>query len=471
MNDSAADRVSHFGSTFICLSSVANFKMNKLVLLFLFSVLLLVNLLCVDAAAAAAKKAPVHKAPVKKAPAPSALKAGESLRSGHCLGSSNSRWRFCVRGDGNLAIWSVEKKVNHLKYFSNFQWADTKNSPYSLSLSEFNRLSLHNKNNKTLWAQTFPSPLNITANSSALHIDASGNVQLSHGKAVAWKISPIASVLRSGQQLYQGQCLVSKNGKFSACIGRKGQLAVRQGKKGLYLPPVPKFKSTKGKKAPSEPFWASLDSNNNFVIRSHNGATFSTRTAKGKKNSASLNMRNDGNLVLVVSKKAVWNSKAAEKKLHPPQPHGNKYCTINSPSLSLVKGFEGFRSNVYYDSVGVRTIGYGCTSACSGMSHISEPAAAKLLSNMLQNSYGSCVRSRVTRTLTLNQYGALTSFVYNLGCGVLSGSLLSNINSGNWRAATSSMLQYCHAGGQVLAGLVRRRQAEVHLFNAKSTLC
>jgi hypothetical protein len=36
----------------------------------------------------------------------------------------------------------------------------------------------------------------------------------------------------------------------------------------------------------------------------------------------------------------------------------NAVC-INRASINLIEGFEGFRANWYYDSVGVRTIGYG----------------------------------------------------------------------------------------------------------------
>jgi len=150
---------------------------------------------------------------------------------------------------------------------------------------------------------------------------------------------------------------------------------------------------------------------------------------------------------------------------------GNGACTINTASLDLVKSFEGFVGHVYYDSVGVRTIGYGCTSACDSMTSISEPEAATMLSEMLQNDYGACVRSKVTHPLTENQYGALTSFVYNLGCGTLEGNLLSYINSGDFSAAESDMLQYDHAGNQVLAGLQRRREAEVALMKESSPMC
>jgi len=151
--------------------------------------------------------------------------------------------------------------------------------------------------------------------------------------------------------------------------------------------------------------------------------------------------------------------------------NGNGNCKINAPGLNLIKSFEGFRAHWYNDGTGTMTIGYGCTWECKGVKSLTEPQAAARLSSSLQSRYGSCVRSRVSHHLTENQYNALTSFVYNLGCGVLSGNLLNDLNRGNMGAATATMKQYTHAGGRVLAGLVRRRNAEVALFNQRSGMC
>jgi LysM repeat protein len=87
----------------------------------------------------------------------------------------------------------------------------------------------------------------------------------------------------------------------------------------------------------------------------------------------------------------------------------------------------------------------------------------------MKSKYGACVRKYVTTTLTNNQYGALSSFVYNLGCGGLTGgSVLRKINSRDFGGAAATMKSYVYAGGHKLAGLVRRRNAEVALFNKKA---
>jgi len=133
--------------------------------------------------------------------------------------------------------------------------------------------------------------------------------------------------------------------------------------------------------------------------------------------------------------------------------------------VQLVKGFEGFDANFYRDSVGVLTIGYGhaCQpdSACNNIhAPLSEHQAATMLATELNQKYGPCMRRAITHPLNNNQYSALTSFAYNLGCGIFKGNLLSALNSGNFASASSIMQQYNHAGGRVLAGLTTRRRAE-----------
>jgi len=152
----------------------------------------------------------------------------------------------------------------------------------------------------------------------------------------------------------------------------------------------------------------------------------------------------------------------------------NAKCQVNVAGTNLVKSFEGFRSHWYYDSVHVRTIGYGCTFECAGMKSITEPQAAAKLRQLLSTQYGACVRNKVTHHLTGNQFSALVSLVYNTGCGSMSGGLLSALNKGSkasMNTATKHIMMWDHAGGRVLSGLLRRRKAEVKLFNTPSALC
>lgn len=69
------------------------------------------------------------------------------------------------------------------------------------------------------------------------------------------------------------------------------------------------------------------------------------------------------------------------------------------------------------------------------------------------------------RQLNQNQFDALVSFAFNLGCGNLR-EIADDLNKNDFTGATANMKQYVNAGGNVLPGLVRRRNAEVDLFNS-----
>ena len=121
------------------------------------------------------------------------------------------------------------------------------------------------------------------------------------------------------------------------------------------------------------------------------------------------------------------------------------------------------------DSVGVWTIGYGWTQPVdgklirSGMS-IKQETAERLLKTGLV-SYESDVSRLVKVALTQGQFDALVSFTYNLGARSLSTStLLRKLNAGDYSGAADEFLRWNKAGGKVLNGLTRRREAERALF-------
>ena len=131
----------------------------------------------------------------------------------------------------------------------------------------------------------------------------------------------------------------------------------------------------------------------------------------------------------------------------------------------LLKFFEGCRLTAYQDSVGVWTIGYGHTKGVhAGMSITQEEAEQMLLTEL--EEYEGYVEKYVTVPLTQNQFDALVVWVYNLGpTNFRKSTLLKELNSGNYTAAGNEITKWNKAGGKVLAGLVKRREAEALLFN------
>nr|WP_257627167.1 lysozyme [Enterobacter roggenkampii] len=137
--------------------------------------------------------------------------------------------------------------------------------------------------------------------------------------------------------------------------------------------------------------------------------------------------------------------------------------------IALIKQFEGCRLTAYQDSVGVWTIGYGWTKPVDGKPiragmTIKQETAERLLKTGLV-SYENEVSRLVKVDLTQGQFDALVSFTYNLGARSLSTStLLRKLNAGDYAGAADEFLRWNKAGGKVLNGLTRRREAERALF-------
>lgn len=137
--------------------------------------------------------------------------------------------------------------------------------------------------------------------------------------------------------------------------------------------------------------------------------------------------------------------------------------------IALIKQFEGCKLTAYQDSVGVWTIGYGWTQPVDGKPiragmTIKQETAERLLKTGLV-SYESDVSRLVKVGLTQWQFDALVSFTYNLGARSLSTStLLRKLNAGDYAGASDEFLRWNKAGGKVLNGLTRRREAERALF-------
>ncbi|HDR2478682.1 TPA: lysozyme [Enterobacter ludwigii] len=137
--------------------------------------------------------------------------------------------------------------------------------------------------------------------------------------------------------------------------------------------------------------------------------------------------------------------------------------------IALIKQFEGCKLTAYQDSVGVWTIGYGWTQPVDGKPiragmTIKQETAERLLKTGLV-SYENDVSRLVKVDLTQGQFDALVSFTYNLGARSLSTStLLRKLNAGDYAGASDEFLRWNKAGGKVLNGLTRRREAERALF-------
>lgn len=145
---------------------------------------------------------------------------------------------------------------------------------------------------------------------------------------------------------------------------------------------------------------------------------------------------------------------------------GGKLTHINGAGLHLIEGFEGYSRCAYWDPYGgVWTVGFGQTrGAYRGFCFSGRAAAEQNLKRSIEREYEPAVHAAVGNKAGQNAVSALDSFAYNLGAGIFTGSLRSALSRHDYRTAAAIMIQYVHAGGVVLAGLVRRRHEEVALL-------
>ena len=137
---------------------------------------------------------------------------------------------------------------------------------------------------------------------------------------------------------------------------------------------------------------------------------------------------------------------------------------MSEEGLSLIKKFEGCELKAYEDAVGVQTIAYGRTkNVCMDDVCTLEQAESWLAEEM--EEYEGYINDLVKVDLDQNQFDALVSWVYNLGpTNLNSSTLLRVLNEGRYADVPDQIRRWNKAGGKVLAGLTRRREAEALMF-------
>ena len=140
---------------------------------------------------------------------------------------------------------------------------------------------------------------------------------------------------------------------------------------------------------------------------------------------------------------------------------------ISQEGLSLIKKFEGCELEAYKCAAGVWTIGYGSTKGVKEEDTLTQEEADNLLLHEMQE-YEGYINDLVKAPLEQNQFDALVSWVFNLGPANLKAStMLKFLNAGDYHLIPSQIKRWNKAGGKVLEGLIRRREAEALLFEKR----
>lgn len=137
---------------------------------------------------------------------------------------------------------------------------------------------------------------------------------------------------------------------------------------------------------------------------------------------------------------------------------------INKAGLDLLKSFEGCKLNAYLDVGGIPTIGWGHTGpeVVIGMT-MTQSQADGTLEKDLEKYY--VLDHYLEEEVNENQYSALVVLAYNIGLrAVRTSTLLKKINNGD--DPSKEWLRWNKVNGKEVAGLTRRRKAELELYRA-----
>ena len=154
------------------------------------------------------------------------------------------------------------------------------------------------------------------------------------------------------------------------------------------------------------------------------------------------------------------------------QPH-----IISPAGIALIKRFEGCARRrtdsliEAYPDPGTGgdpwTIGWGATGAGIGPGTVwTQAQCDERFARDLERYAADVARAIGDAPTSQAQFDALVSFHYNTGALPRS-TLLRRHLTGNFPAAATEFARWKHAGGRVMAGLVRRRAAEARLYLAQ----
>ena len=143
---------------------------------------------------------------------------------------------------------------------------------------------------------------------------------------------------------------------------------------------------------------------------------------------------------------------------------------ISKEGIALIKKFEGCELEAYLCPAGVLTIAYGRTKGVKENDTCTYSEAEEWLEEEL-TEYEDYVKNLIKVDLTQNQFDSLVCWTYNLGpTNLKKSTLLKVLNEGDYDSVPSQMKRWNKSQGEVLEGLIRRREAEALLFEERPAL-
>lgn len=137
---------------------------------------------------------------------------------------------------------------------------------------------------------------------------------------------------------------------------------------------------------------------------------------------------------------------------------------VSKQGYDLAKAHEGYSDKAYRCPAGVPTIGFGHTKGVKLGDRCTAAQASQWLTEDMAEAESGV--NALNLTLNQNQFDALADFAFNLGIGKLKGSTLLKRVRANPNDPTigKEFEKWVYGGGNILPGLVRRRQDEEKLY-------
>lgn len=147
--------------------------------------------------------------------------------------------------------------------------------------------------------------------------------------------------------------------------------------------------------------------------------------------------------------------------------------TVSDAALNLIKSFEGCKLSAYPDpgtGGDPWTIGWGSTGPGikKGVTWTQSQADERFRDDVGKFAQGVLANIGAAPTSQF-QLDAMTSLAYNIGIGAFAKStLLQKHKASDYRGAAGEFAKWNKAGGRVMVGLTRRREAEAAMYRGEA---
>jgi lysozyme len=159
---------------------------------------------------------------------------------------------------------------------------------------------------------------------------------------------------------------------------------------------------------------------------------------------------------------------------------------LSADGIELLKALEGVEAEPYRDSAGLWTVGAGhCLTKdelSAGKIYCGDqvlrwkdgPLTDDEIDRLLAEDVGwaeAAVEVAVRVPLSQDQFDCLVLWTFNIGANAMREStLVKKLNDWRYTEVPDELRRWVRAGGQVLPGLVRRREREIAHWYGETTL-